>query len=186
MKEKCSEFWYKNYSIIIPIFLVAIYAGGLIYISYNEIDMKLIQDSTSFESMLETIVTFMSIILSVFGFLIPSFIGAKGQSETMKYFLEYADMKLFAHKLKNVVAVGLIAIFVTCILFLKDIFPETACNIIIIVWLYLIFNFLCSSYRFIGIMINTLLTEKETFVQKVANKVPEDAKKIIDDKIEKI
>lgn len=35
-------------------------------------------------------------------------------------------------------------------------------------------------------MINTLLTEKETFVQKVANKVPEDAKKIIDDKIEKI
>ena len=116
------------------------YSGVLIYVSCKETDIKLLQDSTSFESMLETIVTFMSIILSVFGFLIPSFIGAKGQSETMKYFLEYADMKLFAHKLKNVVAVGLIAIFVTCILFLKDIFSKVICNIIIIIWLYLIFN----------------------------------------------
>lgn len=54
-----------NRSIIIPIILVMGYSGVLIYVSYNETDIKLLQDSTSFESMLET----------------------------MKYFLEYADMK---------------------------------------------------------------------------------------------
>ena len=186
MKENLKEFWYKNFSIIIPIFFAVAYCGMLIYIYYKKIDVDLIQDSENFETMLETIVTFMSIILSVFGFLIPSFIGAKGKSETMNYFWKYADMKLFAYKLKNVVAIGLITIFVTCVLFLKDIFSELVCNMIIIVWLYMFFYFLCSSYRFISIMINTLLTEKETFMQKVANKVSVEDKKIIDDKIEKI
>lgn len=186
MSERLKNFWSDNFSLIIPFVLVSGYVIVLILLHHKIIDIVLIQDSENFESMLEAFVTFMSIILSVFGFLIPSFIGEKGKSEAMNYFLKYADMQLFAHKLKNVVAIGLILIFLTCILFLKDIFSVNVCNIIILIWLWLLFYFMCSSYRFISIMINLLLAEKKTFVQQAANKVTEEERKIIDGNIKKV
>ena len=135
------------------------------------------QNIRNFGSMLEALVTFMSIILSVFGFLIPSFLSSKGDSDALKYFTKYADMKLFAAKLKNIVAVGLIDIFMTCILLLTDIVPPAALNILLVIWLWLLFFFMCSSYRFISLMISLLLAEKKNFVQKAGNNVSEDIKR---------
>ena len=86
-------------------------------------------------------------------------------------------MKLFAAKLKNIVAVGLVDIFITCILLLTDIMPPIVLNIMLIIWLWLLFFFMCSSYRFISLMISLLLTEKKNFVQKAGNNVSEDVKK---------
>lgn len=186
MMERLKNFWSDNFSLIIPFVLVAGYATVLVLLHYGIINIVLIQDSERFESMLEAFVTFLSIILSVFGFLIPSFIGEKGKSEAMNYFLKYADMQIFAHKLKNVVAVGLIAIFLTCVLFLKDIFSVNVCNIIVLIWLWLIFFFMCSSYRFISIMINLLLAEKKTFLQQAANRVTQEERKVIDQNIKRI
>lgn len=146
----------------------------------------MIQNSKNFEAMLESLVVFMSIILSVFGFLIPSFLSSKGESKALKYFIKYADMRLFAVKLKNIVAIGLINTFFTCTLFLKDIFSDITTNIIICIWLWLLLFFMCNSYRFISLMINLLLAEKEEFVQKVANEVTMDEKERLDNTIRKI
>lgn len=185
-KEKIKYKWKEVYSYVIPSVIVAGYLGYIILIKKGKIDAALIQESLYFEKMLEALITFMSIILSVFGFLIPAFLGGKGDTKAINYFLKYADMTLFAAKLKNIVAVGLVDIFITSILFLTDIIPKITMNIVIIIWLWLVFHFMCNSYRFISIMINLLLIEKEDYVQKVANEVSEETKKEVHKKLRKI
>ena len=174
------------YSYVIPTALIAAYIFYLVEIYHYKKSFTLIQDSTNFDSMLESLVTFMSIILSVFGFLIPSFLSSKGESGAIQYFMAYADMKLFSAKLKNIVAIGLIDTFLTCVLFVKDIFSETILNTIIGIWLWFLFFFMCNSYRFISIMINLLITEKKEFSQKAANDVPEEEIEQLNSTIRKI
>lgn len=178
--------WKQVYSYVIPTILTIVYLAYLMAIYCYEKELPLIQESTNFDGMLEALVTFMSIILSVFGFLIPSFLSGKGESKAITYFLKYADMRIFSAKLKNVVAIGLIDTFFTCILFLRDIFSDVISNILIGVWLWLLFFFMCNSYRFISLMINLLVEEKEEFVQKAANEVDEKVKEQLDSTIRKI
>lgn len=178
--------WKQIYSYIIPSILTIAYIVYLVEIYRYKKSFPLIQDSTNFDSMLEALVTFMSIILSVFGFLIPSFLSSKGESNAIKYFLTYADMKIFSAKLKNVVAIGLIDTFFTCVLFLKDIFSDIVTNIVIGIWLWFLFFFMCNSYRFISIMINLLIVEKEEFTQKAANNVTEEEREQLNSTIRKI
>lgn len=177
MLEKIKYTWKKIYAHVLPTLFTIAYLIYLFCIYKGWINCKAIQDSKQFKDMLETLVTFMSIILSVFGFLIPSFLSSKGDSAAVKYFIKYADMKLFAAKLKNIVAVGLTDIFITCILLLTDIVPQIILNILLIIWLWLLFFFMCSSYRFISLMISLLLTEKKNFVQKAGNNVSEEVKR---------
>lgn len=186
MKEERKYMWKRVYSYIVSSLLTISYVAYLFFICYGEKELPLIQDSKNFDGMLEALVTFMSIILSVFGFLIPSFLSSKGESSAIKYFLKYADMKMFSAKLKNVVAIGLIDMFFTCILFLKDIFSDVLTNIIICIWLWFLFFFMCNSYRFISIMINLLIAEKQEFTQKAANDVSEEEIEQLNSAIRKI
>lgn len=178
--------WNQVYSYTISFLFVLVYISYLFINNFYKLNFPLIQNSKNFETMLESLVVFMSIILSVFGFLIPSFLSSKGKSKALEYFIKYADMRLFAVKLKNIVAIGLINTFFTCMLFLKDIFSDMITNTIICIWLWFLLFFMCNSYRFISIMINLLLAEKEEFVQKVANEVAPDEKENLDKKIRKI
>ena len=185
-KEKAKYKWKEIYSYIVPSVITAGYFVCIILAEKGKIEVTLMQQSKYFEKMLESLITFMSIILIVFGFLIPTFLGGKGDTKAINYFLKYADMKIFAAKLKNIVAVGLIDIFITSVLLLTDIIPNMIMNIIIIIWLWLLFFFMCSSYRFISIMINLLLVEKEDYVQKAANEVSEETKMEVHKKLRKI
>lgn len=184
--EKIKYKWKENYSYIIPTIIIAFYVIYMILIDRGFISGKLIQGSKNFDKMLEALITFMSIILSVFGFLIPSFLNGKGETKAINYFLKYADMTLFAAKLKNIVAIGLIDIFITSVLLLTDIISNLIMNVVILVWLWLLFFFMCNSYRFISIMINLLMVEKEDFVQKAANEVSEEVKQEVHKKIRKM
>ncbi len=185
IKEKKYK-WCELYSYVIPTILVILYGMYIILIFQGKINAKLIQESKYFGDMLETLVTFMSIILSVFGFLIPLFLSEKGKSETVNYFIKYADMKLFAAKLKNIVANGLIEVFVTSILLLNDIISGILLNLVILIWLWGLFFFMCNSYRFISLMINMLLTEKTKFTQNMVNKATEEEIKQIHTNIRNI
>lgn len=174
--EEVKYKWKEVYSYVIPTILTILYMIYVILVEVQVVPGKLIQYSKYFHDMLEILVTFMSIILSVFGFLIPSFLSSKGESDTINYFLKYADMRLFAAKLKNVVAVGLTNIFMTSILLLTDIFSNYVIDVVIIVWLWMMFFFMCSSYRFISLMINLLMTQKKKVVQEIANKISDEEK----------
>ena len=184
-EEKKYE-WKQAYSYVIPSLLTISYIAYLFSIYYYKKKFPLIQDSSNFDGMLEAMVTFMSIILSVFGFLIPSFLSSKGESSAIKYFLQYADMKVFSAKLKNIVAIGLVDTFFTCVLFLKDIFSTVIINILICIWLWFLLFFMCNSYRFISIMINLLIAEKKEFTQKAANNVSKEEIEQLNSTIRKI
>lgn len=184
-KEKVYR-WKQFFPYIFSVVLTTAYIAYLVAIYCYKQELPLIQESRNFNNMLEALVTFMSIILSVFGFLIPSFLSSKGESGAIKYFLSYADMKVFSAKLKNVVAIGLMDMFFTCVLFLKDIFPHTILNVIVCIWLWLLIFFMCNSYRFLSIMINLLMAEKEEFVQKAANNVTEEEMEQLNSTIRKI
>lgn len=186
MINKIINLWLKYFAHIIPSVATMGYLILLILLHYKKISFTLIQDSCFFVNMLETFVVFMSIVLSIFGFLIPAFLGAKEKSETMNYFFKYADKQMFMRNLKNIVANGLVIIFITCVLFLNDILMPVLCNVIMLIWIWMVFFFMCSSYRYISIIINLLMVEKETFVQEVANEVSENNKKIINAKVPKI
>lgn len=184
--EKMKYKWKEIYSYVIPTVSTIFYIVCLILRYKFNVDVKILQESVKFEEMLKTVVTFMSIILSVFGFLIPSFLSGKGSNSLIKYFLKNADIKLFTVKLKSVVSFGLIDIFITCVLLIGDIMPESLVNIIVVVWIWILFFFMCSSYRFIGLIINLILCEKEDIVQKMSNKIPEDEEERIKSKIRKL
>lgn len=178
--------WNQIYSYILPFVFVILYAAYLAVNMCLKLNLPLIQNSQYFTTMLESLIVFMSIILSVFGFLIPSFLSSKSESKAIKYFIKHADIKVFTAKLKNIVAIGLIDTFFTCILFLVDIFPNMVTNVIVCIWLWFLFFFMCSSYRFISIMINLLLVEKEELVQIAANEVTDAEKEELDKVIRNI
>lgn len=169
--DEAMYIWKCIYSYVIPSLCVVLYIIYLLCIYHFKKEFRLPQESENFAEMLKTLVTFMSIILSVFGFLIPSFLSGKSDSSMIKYFLKNVDQKVFAVKLKNVVSSGLIDIFVTCLLLLNDIFATWVVNFLIAIWLWLLFYFLCSSYRFIGLIINLILIEKNKITQELGNEL---------------
>lgn len=167
------EKWRKTYEVIIPSILATAYLIYEIY-ALKHCSKILLQDSEHYEKMMETIVTFMSIILSVFGFLIPAFLSGKKESKSIEYFTVHSDMNLFSKKLKRIVSTGLIGIFMSCILLLVDIMPSIIVNSITVIWLWILFYFMCSSYRFISIFISLLLMKNNDEIRKVKNKVSDE------------
>lgn len=76
-KEKAKYKWKEIYSYIVPSVITAGYFVCIILAEKGKIEVTLMQQSKYFEKMLESLITFMSIILSVFGFLIPTFWGER-------------------------------------------------------------------------------------------------------------
>ncbi len=76
-KEKAKYKWKEIYSYIVPSVITAGYFVCIILAEKGKIEVTLMQQSKYFEKMLESLITFMSIILSVFGFLIPTFLGER-------------------------------------------------------------------------------------------------------------
>lgn len=186
MGDWIKKIWLNYYCYIIPSIATIIYFISLVLLHYEKVNFFLMQESCYFINALEVVVTFVSIILSVFGVLLPAFLGEKGKSKTMEYFFKYVDRREFSKCLKNVVANGLMVVFITCILFLKDIFYQWFCNLVILIWVWLLISFMCSSYRYISIIISLLIVEKEEFELKTANEVSDEEKRIIKENVPKI
>ena len=91
-------FWYSHYALIIPMTIISI-------LLFAEVKQKIqilqICKNSLFSDMLTALITCMSIIISIFGFLIPSLISAKNDT-MVKYFIENANMDVFVGKIKSV------------------------------------------------------------------------------------
>ena len=87
-KEKAKYKWKEIYSYIVPSVITAGYFVCIILAEKGKIEVTLMQQSKYFEKMLESLITFMSIILSVFGFLIPTFFGG-GEREIRRLLITF-------------------------------------------------------------------------------------------------
>ncbi len=186
MKQKRRvEYWPEVLTYLIPT------VGMILLIVYNIIELyadqlTMVQSSVGFEKMLETIVTFISIVLSVFGFLIPAFLSSRGSNLLIQYFLDSIDVHCFVRQLKNVVVVGLIDVLFTSMLLLKDIFSASIMNVLLPLWLWLVLYFMCVSYRFISILLSIMVEPKEKRRKEVINEAPKETVSNLKKNIRKI
>lgn len=100
--------------------------------------------------------------------------------------MENADLEYFAKQLKNIVAVGLIEVFITCYLLLYDIIPEYILNMSIIIWVWILLYFLCCSYRYIGIMIKLMVGDKRELKKIMINEIDDTKLKALNKKLPKL
>ena len=102
----------------------------------------------------------------------------------VKYFIENANMDVFVGKIKSVVLSGLSGILLSVLLYLSEDFGQEVLKIVIFLWIGIIFNFACNSYRFISIIISLLLSEKKKVNEKVcANEISEESVKEINENL---
>lgn len=175
------SFWYQNYGVIIPVAVILCLITIKVRYKFN---LTLICKNNLFSDMLTALITCMSIIISIFGFLIPSLISAKND-KMVKYFIENADMNLFVRKIKSVIFSGLTGILLSVLLYLNADFNIFVLQILLYLWIGIILNFACNSYRFISLIISLLLTEKEAFKgKKCANEFSEEEDEALNAKIQ--
>lgn len=187
MKErrKFIDIWRGCYSLVIPTGACFLYMIVYYLTQTKILNFKYITDSQNFSAMLESTINFVSIIIGIFGFLLPILITSKNEFALIKYFTSNIDKKAFSFNLRMIIVSGLSTIFVSCMLFFFDIFSEWFKQIMILLWIWMLFYFMLSSYRFVSIFIRLFLEEKIEPQKEVAS--PLDATKVknLKDKIKK-
>ena len=156
-REAILDFWEKTYSLLIPI--LSIITIALIN-CWQDFHITSLCGNAQFGNMLTALISSISIVISVFGFLIPSLVSAKNE-KMVKYFMENANMNLFVKKVSGIVRSGLIGIGLSMLLFLNENLLQPVLTAIIYIWIGVILNFACNSYRFIGIIIALLMVENK-------------------------
>ena len=183
LKEKVISFWYKKYGLIIPSVIVLV----LMILNVSQIfKIVLICQNPLFSDMLTALITCMSIIISIFGFLIPSLISAKND-KMVKYFIENADMNVFVNKIRSLILSGLTGILLSVLLYLNASFNNFFLLLVLFLWIGVVLNFACNAYRFISIIIALLLTEKRDLGEKkCANEISKEKEEELNTKIQSL
>ena len=157
MKKDLANIWNKSYTWMIPCLTVLSVMGSNYIFDYRMADLCL---DDNFSDMLTAIITSMSIVISIFGFLMPSLVSAKSD-KMVRYFIENADMEEFVKKIKSVIRSGMIGILFSIVLYVNENFFLHVRTVVLYAWLWINIKFVCCSYRFIGIIISLLLKEKK-------------------------
>lgn len=158
--NKVIDYWRRCYSIVLPFLVCVIYLTIYILTQKGVLDFQDITESKNFTAMLESIITFVSIIIGVFGFLLPILITSKDKFALIKYFINSIDKKSFSFNLRMIIVGGFATVFITCMLFFFDIFSEWFKQLMILMWIWLLFYFMLNSYRFISLLVRLFLEEK--------------------------
>lgn len=168
------DIWILKYHIIIPIIVTGV--GTFVCWKYK----IYFWDSEYYGDMLTAIITFLSIVISVFGVLIPTVFSSK--SKWIKFFIENIDIPYFVSSVKNVIISGISEVIIVCILYAYDVLPSNIYEIICVVSLFLLIYFLCGSYKYISLMLRLILEEKEPVKgKKYKKQVSDDERHKIND-----
>lgn len=167
MKKKISkikEIWYSYYQCIIPLICTI----GISVIAFK---FKIYPwTGTAYVDMLTALITFQSIIISVFGVLIPALITSREEKGLVNFFYENADTDEFVKRVKKTIGSGVVDILLVCMLYAYDILPIKIYVIMGMICVFVLLYFLCSSYRYIGILLKLLMTNKKPYEGKRYNK----------------
>jgi hypothetical protein len=166
-KDRILDFWRSIYCWVIPTLVCIIYVAIylLTQIKYNK--WYTLFESANLNNSLEAIITFISIVITFFGVLLPVLISVKDTSEMIKWFFEVADKEYFINSMKKVFLSGFATIFVSCLLFFYDVFAKWFSFAVSIGLIWMLLYFIASSYRFISILLSLLFKNKDTGYKKV-------------------
>lgn len=164
IKKKMINIWIMYYQIIIPIFITV----SAIYLcrKYKIYLWK----AENYTDMLTAVITFLSIIISVFGILIPTVFTNKKENYLLEYFINNIDVKYFMQSIKRVMASGIISIFLVCALYPFDVIPMCVYTKILAISFWVLIYFLCGSYKYLSIMLRLIIEEGERYQGKTYTK----------------
>lgn len=168
--------WVLYYQIIIPILVTIL----MVYLCWKH--KIYLWNAKYYIDMLTALITFLSIIISVFGILIPTVFTSKSDGGLIQYFLDSADMKYFVKSIKRVIAGGIVDVLFVCILYAQDIIPRHIYVGIAILCFYVLVYFLCGSYKYISVMLRLTLETREPYEgKKYMNKMTDEKKRNINE-----
>lgn len=171
--RKYIDDWRNIYPYVIPTFFAIIYIIIILLIRFDIIVSDSIVDSDNINNLLEALITFVSIVIGIFGFLLPILITNKKDCGTVEFFMKKADKRLFIANLKTIIISGFIVVIISALLFLSDIFLVCTVDILLSMLIWFITYFMCNSYRFISLLLLILITEKEDDKKPVKSQMSE-------------
>lgn len=153
-KEPLRTWWLNWYVYIVPSVLLTAYIVYVL-VGVHKYSIPWLGDSGGFSDMCKAIVDFSSIVLGIYGFLIPAVIGR--QDKFNKIFWETVDKKRFSKDIQRLIISGMITILLSSGLLIADIFPLKLYESVVgFLWWFLIF-YCCNSIRFISIFVSLIV-----------------------------
>lgn len=156
--SKIFENWHFVLSIILEIVII-------IFVNYYKVYFW---KAEYYNDMLTAIITFISIVISIFGILIPSVFTSN--NKMINYFKENADISYFVKSIKNIVVSGFGSIGCICLMYLYDTIPMNAFKGFCILSIFFLFVFVFGSYRYLSIMLRLLIENKKEYQGKTYKK----------------
>lgn len=164
-RNKLKTYWLNSYAHIIPNILCIAYILYIILgVNGKSIHLKWIGSSKNFSEMCKALVDFSSIVLGIYGFLIPSVIGRKDKfNET---FWEKIDKQQFSKDIQKLIISGIVTILLSTSLLLADVFSQKVCELLVGFLLWILLFFCCNSFRFIKVFISLIVEGQNDDTEK--------------------
>lgn len=149
LRERLRELWCSLYPILIPCL-----AGGLCWYLREFKDLSLFT-TEEFTSALNSVITADSIILTLFGVLLPLLASAKSASKAVSYFFKTTGAE-FSKQLKCCIFLSFLCLAACVGMYFVDLQYD---RFLFPVWIGLFVAVLCRFYRFLALIIKMLFRD---------------------------
>ena len=131
-------------------------------------------NSMQIDSLIDGVVTLDSIIIGFLGAMIPVIISMKNESKIVKYIFDRDNDGLFKKYVLETIAYGLLDVCISLSIYMRDIISFKGSNkILSIVFLYMFFVFVLSTYRSMSCMLRLLFVADKTLEENVCEQLDE-------------
>lgn len=172
---KMLDIWRRIYCIVLPVVAVIIYLC-----CYCRLGI-VIWTSEKFSDTLNSMITFVSIIISFFGVLLTMLITAKEHSKMIKYFFDSADKAFFSASIRRLIVHGLLTVIFSAILYMNDIMADNIILFFMCCEIFSLIKFATLTYRFTNILLMLLIKD---FEGNEGRKLPEDDRRAMNERIQ--
>ena len=154
-RKQLRTLWLNTYVYLVPSVLCVAFIFYVRWGVYGKNPIPWIGDSKGFAEMCKAIVEFSSIVLGIYGFLMPAVICR--QDKFNKYFWKNVDKQRFSKDIQRLITSGIVTILLSAGLLISDIFYRKLCEILVGCLCWLLIFFCCNSIRFISIFVSLIV-----------------------------
>ena len=117
-------------------------------------------DSENLSDALNGDITIASIVIGFLGAILPVILGMKNDSVFVKYVFELDQDKLFLKYIRRTIASGIISIFVSMVLFFRDMYEDNCLyDYAFYIWVGSLIYMLLCTYRSVSNMMELMFSE---------------------------
>lgn len=118
-------------------------------------------DSDNIVTLLSAAISGISVMVGVYGVLLSSFVAIKENSSAVNFFLKNVNGVELKNCMLRCVRNGLISIFLSSVLIIKDVINDKLLNVFEFVWIFITLSFFMEICGFIKILLNLLIDDKK-------------------------